>query len=221
MEFKIRVSSYAHSILRLTSSICSLLRFPFNSCSPMNINHWTDQIDATTAAFIEAFRTLSVEELNWKPDAQTWSVAQNIHHLIVINQTYYPIIKSVRAGTYQLPWIGKINFMVSFFGNTILKSVSPDRKRKMKTFPLWEPSQSQIDEDVLHQFDKHQNGLKELIRSSTDLLEANTLISSPANKNIVYTLKSAFDIIVTHELRHLEQAKVVNEWRTKKVEREK
>jgi len=185
----------------------------------MDTQLWDSQIDSTTAAFKENFQSLNVEELNWRPVAKTWSIAQNIHHLIVINQTYYPIIQRVRTGTYELPWIGKVNFMVNFFGNFILKSVSPDRKRKMRTFPLWEPSQSKIDGDILNQFDTHQTELKERIHSSVDLLSANTVISSPANKNIVYTLKSAFDIIVTHERRHLEQAKEVNEWRIKSGEK--
>ena len=182
----------------------------------MDTHLWAIQIDSTTAAFKENFHSLDVDELNWKPDAITWSVAQNIHHLIVINRTFYSIIQRVRAGSYELPWIGKFSFMVDFFGNFILKSVSPDRKRKIKTFPLWEPSQSKISGDILNQFDSHQTELKALIHSSTDLLTSKTVISSPANKNIVYTLKSAFDIIVTHECRHLEQAKEVNEWRIKK-----
>jgi hypothetical protein len=40
-------------------------------------------------------------------------------------------------------------------------------------------------------------------------LEKGTVISSPANKYIVYKLETAFDIIVAHEERHLEQAKEV------------
>ena len=183
----------------------------------MNIQFWANQIDSTTAAFKESFQNLSEEELNWKPDSQTWSIAQNIHHLITINQTYYSVIKSVRDKTYQLPWIGKIGFMVNFFGNVILKSVSPDRKKKMKTFPLWEPSQSNIEKNILAQFEQHQAELKNLIHSCSDLLYAGMVISSPANKNIVYTLKSAFDIIVTHECRHLEQAKEINELRIKTI----
>ncbi len=38
--------------------------------------------------------------------------------------------------------------------------------------------------------------------------------TSPANPNIVYTLEKAFEIIVMHEIRHLEQAKRVKEGMT-------
>jgi len=49
---------------------------------------WNQHIDDITQKFIESFGELSSEQMNWKPDPNTWSIAQNIDHLIVIN-TYY------------------------------------------------------------------------------------------------------------------------------------
>jgi hypothetical protein len=167
------------------------------------------QIDETTQNFKASFGSLTSVQMNWKPNPETWSIAQNIDHLIVINETYYPVIQAVRQGTYTLPFIGKIGFMVSFIGNMILKSVQPDRKRKIKTFPIWEPSTSEIPEGILGRFENHQSELKKLMEISKDLIERRTVISSPANRNIVYKLETAFDIIIIHERRHLEQAKEV------------
>lgn len=175
----------------------------------MNISKWTDDIDRITTSFRTEFGSLSADQLNAKPSPRAWSIAQNIDHLIVINQTYYPLLKAVRDGTYQRPWIGNMGFMVRLFGKMILDSVHPDRRKKMRTFPLWEPSKSAIGTDVIARFEKHQEELKQVIRESSDLLDRDTVISSPANRNIVYKLETAFDIIVTHEKRHLEQAREV------------
>ncbi|HTB31527.1 MAG TPA: DinB family protein [Bacteroidia bacterium] len=175
----------------------------------MNTEKWTNKTDEVTNRFRKMFGELTTEQLNWKPNTQTWSIAQNMDHLIVINETYYPVIKSVREGTYKVPFIGKIGFMVNSIGKMILNAVEPTRKKKIKTFPIWEPSKSAIDGDILKRFEKHQSELKEMIKSSHDLLDKGTVISSPANKNIVYKLETAFDIITTHEQRHLEQAKEV------------
>jgi uncharacterized damage-inducible protein DinB len=183
----------------------------------MNVQPWLSKIDENTNAFQKAFGQLTEMELNWKPDAKTWSVAQNLHHLITINETYYPVVKSVREGSQKLPWVASLKFMVRFFGNFILDSIEPTRKRKMKTFPLWEPSQSNIPGDIVRQFVRHQTELKNLIQSSTDLLDKETIISSPANKNIVYTLARAFDIIIAHEVRHFNQAAEINELRMKRA----
>ena len=170
---------------------------------------WINRIDEITQTFKSEFVDLTVEELNWKPNNKVWSIAQNMHHLIVINESYYSLIKAIREGTFKISFIGKIGFIVNFLGKTILRSVQPDRRRKMNTFPIWEPSKSEISDDILERFINHQSELKELIKNSEDLLARRSVICSPANKNIVYKLETAFDIIVTHEQRHFEQAKEV------------
>ncbi len=171
--------------------------------------NWSEQIEQNTQNFVETFGKLTAEQLNWKPNAQTWSIAQNIDHLIVINSTYFPVIESIRKGTYKTPFLAKLGFVVSFFGKMILKAVQPDRKKKMKTFPIWEPSKSEIPIGILDRFKDHQSELKKLIENSKDLVEKGTIISSPANKNIVYKLEKAFEIIVTHEERHFEQSREI------------
>lgn len=170
---------------------------------------WILQIDKITEHFVADVGSLSTEQLNWKPNPETWSIAQNIDHLIVVNETYYPVLASLKEGTYKTPFIARLGFMVSFLGKTVLNAVKPDRKKKMKTFQVWEPTVSRIKDDILHKFEKHQGELKRQIETSKDLVENGTVISSPANKNIVYKLETAFDIIVSHEQRHLEQAKEV------------
>lgn len=172
---------------------------------------WSEELDKTTQNFIESFSGLNHEKMNWKPNAGTWSIAQNIDHLIVTNKTYFPIIESVRKGTYTPPLISKVGFIVSIIGNVVLKAVHPDRKKKIKTFSIWEPTKSEIPYGILQKFQSHQSELKQLIESSKDLIDKGVVISSPANRNIVYKLEKAFEIIVTHEQRHFKQAKEVYE----------
>lgn len=173
----------------------------------MDTEKWTRQLDEITEDFREEFGDLTVEQLNWKPNPEVWSVAQNLDHLIVINSTYFPVIEAVRNGSYRPPWMGKFVFMTRFFGKLILKSVHPNRRRKIKTFPMWEPTNSQVGADIWDRFEQHQNTFRHLVENCQDLLDQGTVIASPANKNIVYTLETAFDIIVQHERRHFEQAK--------------
>jgi hypothetical protein len=181
------------------------------------MKNWSEGIEKTTQDFIESFGGLNESQLNWKPNPQTWSIAQNIDHLLVINKTYFTIIESIRKGTHKTPFISKLGFMVSFFGKRVLEAVQSDRKKKTKTFPIWEPSSGQILKGILERFKKHQSELKKRIENSRDLVEREIIISSPANKNIVYKLETAFDIIVTHEKRHYEQSRVVLQLMKKEV----
>ena len=81
----------------------------------------------------------------------------------------------------------------------------------MKTFAIWEPEKNRISGDILKRFEAHQEELKKVVRESQDLIDQGVVISSPANKNIVYKLSTAFDLIVAHEQRHFNQAKEVLE----------
>ena len=168
---------------------------------------WNDEIDTITQSFVQTFGDLSFEQLNWKPNAETWSIAENIDHLIVINETYFPVVDSIRKGTYKMPFLGKFGWIVAFFGRTVLAAVQPDRKKKIKTFPIWEPRKSRVSIEILDRFKEHQSELKSMIENSQDLVKKGMVISSPANKNLVYTLEKAFEIIVAHEKRHFEQSK--------------
>jgi hypothetical protein len=175
----------------------------------LEMKNWTTTLDVITEQILTQFGTLTNEQMNWKPNSNTWSIAQNLDHLIVVNESYYPVLTSLKEGKYKTPFIAKIGFMVSFLGKIVLKGVQPDRQKKMKTFPTWEPSISQIEKDALKRFENHQKELKQKIEDAKELVDKGTIISSPANRNIVYKLETAFDIIVSHEQRHFEQAKEV------------
>ncbi len=170
------------------------------------IQQWHQKIDQLTKEFKERFGDMEVDELNQKPNAQTWSIAENMQHLIKVNESYDPVLNQVQEGKYKKPFLGKFGFYVNLMGNTILKSVSPQNRKKIRTFPMWEPAKADVGSNIVGDFVKHQKALKDRISSLENLLGKGTVISSPANPNIVYTLDKAFDIMIAHEERHLYQA---------------
>lgn len=44
--------------------------------------NWVQEIDKITLDAELLFSELSGEQLNWKPNSQTWSIAQNLEHLL-------------------------------------------------------------------------------------------------------------------------------------------
>ena len=173
---------------------------------------WQAQIDMNTQMFKDQFDELSVEELNRKPNEATWSIAENLQHLISVNESYFPIVASLKEGKYKVPFVGKIGFYVDLMGKIMLKGVEPTRQKKIKTFLVWEPKSGTADPDILQTFTRHHTELKKLIAEAAPLVAAHSVISSPINKNIVYTLDKAFDIIIAHEQRHFNQAKEAMEF---------
>lgn len=168
-----------------------------------------EELSAISNEFQALFGQLSQDQLNWKANAETWSIAQNIDHIIRINESYYPLIEDLQAGKREKPLLARIPYFVKLFGNLIYKSVQPDNPKKVKTLGIWKPSKSDISTDIVQKLIDHNAELADLISSCKPLIDEGVIVSSPANKNIVYKLEKAFEILISHERRHLEQARGV------------
>lgn len=168
---------------------------------------YLESLDTITKDVIDSFTGISLEKLHLKSNPKTWSIAENIEHLITINKTYFPIFEKLQRGSHQGAFIGRFPFFTNLFGDMIFKSVADGGKKKQKTFPLWEPKINSGDTTILERFKQHQEELKSWIIQMEPFVEKNQIIHSPANKLIVYSLEKAIEIIIAHEKRHLDQAK--------------
>lgn len=170
---------------------------------------WLVEIDEISMEVNTQFKILPIKKLFKKPNPDSWSIAENLEHLITINRTYFPIFEKLKDGSFKIAFIGKFSFFPNLIGEMIYKSVSDQGKKKQKTFPLWEPKLSSGDESIFERFYNQQDELKIWIKEMEPFVQKNTVIHSPASKSIVYSLERAFDIIVAHEWRHINQAKKV------------
>lgn len=170
------------------------------------IKTWHNRLDSVTEKVKAEFSDLNQEQLNWKPNTKKWSIAEVLEHLVLVNQSYEIVLADAANGTSNPGFTAKIPFIVKMLGDAIYKSVEPTRAKKIKTFAVWEPVSSNVDEDILSQFLEYQSILKELIMKNKTFLERDIVIPSPANRYIVYKLRKAVEIIVSHEERHLNQA---------------
>ena len=164
------------------------------------------QIDSNTKLVHDLLGQLTPEQLIETTGAQ-WSIAQNIAHLILINSSYFPIIEQLQQKVYKRPFHGRFQFMVKFLGGVVKQSVEPSRQKKMKTFPVWEPKETIQINDIIEQFKAHHEDLKRYVELAMPFIQNKMVIHSPASKVIVYELDTVFEIIIQHELRHIEQAK--------------
>jgi hypothetical protein len=168
--------------------------------------NWILELDKISFDVKESFRGLDKETLERKPNKSIWSIAENLEHMIKVNSSYFPIFQKLKNGTFQGAFISKIGFFSKLFGDMIYKSVSDGGKKKIKTFDLWEPKIEGNQTDVVEKFLSHQEELKGWIIEMDHFIEKGTIIHSPANSLIVYSLPQALDIILAHEKRHLDQA---------------
>jgi len=156
-----------------------------------------------------SFGNLSASQLNWKPAADRWSIAQCFEHLITSNAGYLPIMESVRGGTKQTRFLERLPMWPGLAGKLLLKSLDPASARKLKAPRSFQPAQSDIRETIIDDFVAQQEKLIAGMKSTSNRDLEKIIVTSPALSIVTYSLWDAYRIIVTHERRHLQQAKRV------------
>lgn len=156
-----------------------------------------------------SFGDLSAAQLNWKPSAERWSIAQCFDHLITSNKGYLPIMESVRGGKKQNTFWERLPVLPGLAGKLLLKSLDPASARKLKAPRSFQPAESDISATIINDFVTQQEQVVEGMKSTSHLDLEKIVITSPALSVITYSLMDAYRIIVTHERRHFQQAQRV------------
>jgi DinB superfamily len=157
------------------------------------------------------FGKLSVEQLNWKPDVDRWSVAQCFDHLITANTSYFPVLESIINGHKKTSIMERVPMLPRLWGKLFIKSLDPKSTRKLKAPPVFQPSSSNISGSIIDDFAAMQSRLADSMEATKELDLERVIITSPAISLITYSLMDAYRFLVVHEQRHFQQAKRVTE----------
>lgn len=166
---------------------------------------WQMELANIAWEYEQTLKNCSLADLNHKPGPASWSVAEIISHLILVNSSYFPIFEKLLQQKYKAPLAGKIPGLGQKVGGFILNSMR--KPKKVKTFDKWQPPIKLYDSSILDRFYDQQHELSTYVQRLEPLLEKGIMISSPVNKWVIYSLDQAIEIILVHEKRHLEQIK--------------
>lgn len=177
-----------------------------------SIDELAKELEEVTQGTRAAFANLSRDQLNWKPMADSWSIAQCLDHLITINSLYFPLLASMRTGPARPTFWERYSPLSGLLGKLLIKTLSPEYPKKTKTSPKAEPSASEIDDGILDRFSQHQAELIEHVRQIPNSVDrGGTIVTSPLVRWVTYSLDDCLTILVVHEKRHFQQAKRVME----------
>ncbi|QQS32440.1 MAG: DinB family protein [Acidobacteriota bacterium] len=165
------------------------------------------QVAAEAAA---EFGSMTAEELNWKPDAKGWSIAQCFDHLITTHGLYFDDLDRLARGDTKMSFWERNSPFSGFFGKFLIRSLDPKNTKKMKTTAKAVPSQSAIAADIIERFVLHQDELGEHIERAVEKTDPKKqIVTSPLMGFVTYSLADALTFIPMHCRRHYDQAKRV------------
>lgn len=170
-----------------------------------------DEAEAIAADAKTLFGHLSAQQLNWKPGASEWSVAQCLEHLIAANSAFHPQFDRIIAGENKPTLWERAPVLPGLFGKLLVKSQEPKSHQKFKAPTLAQPSSSAVDPQVVDRFVGNHRETTAKLRAMERLDPAKIIVTSPFVKMIIYSALDAARLVVTHERRHFAQAQRVME----------
>lgn len=175
----------------------------------MSLAEILDELESIARDVQSTFGALNTEQLNWKPSADAWSVAQCLDHLIVINGPMLAPFDQLARGTKPTRFMERLPFWSKLWGPMMVKMLQPEATKKLKAPPTAVPSSSKLDSTIVSQFTAHQQEVRQKLKAVERLNPERVVMTSPFASFITYSLLDAARIIVVHERRHFEQARRV------------
>lgn len=151
-----------------------------------------------------ALKSLTEEQLSWSPAPGSWNILECLDHLITTDELYLPRIrKAIDAAS---PGDKEAPYRPSFFGKKFIEFISPDPKRKAKTFAVFEPQSGPNDVTLLERFLEHQEAVQALLRQADEVNLNRSKLASPVTRLMRFTVGEALTMLIRHQERHLQQA---------------
>ena len=175
----------------------------------MSLPELINEAEAVTRDVQSTFGQLNAEQLNWKPNTDSWSVAQCLDHLLNANSEMLGVFDPVINGTKRTRFVERLPVLPGLWGRLMVKAVSPQGKQKLKAPPAAAPSASKLDSQIVSRFVAKQQEIIQKLKAVEGLNPDKVIITSPFLGVITYSLTDAARIIVAHERRHFEQAQRV------------
>jgi hypothetical protein len=167
------------------------------------------QLDDMARDSRASFGALDAGQLNWRPDATQWSVAQCFEHLLMANRLMLGAARAALDGTETRTVWQRLPILPGLFGRMLIRSQAPTATRKFTAAPVAQPAASDIAADIIDRVvDQHRDARAwAAALDEGDAMRA--IMISPFVRVITYSVLDGLRLIAAHDRRHFEQARRV------------
>jgi len=173
------------------------------------IDQFRNQFERLSADADALTAPLTDEQFRWRPDPDTWSIAECLDHLNVTARVYLPsldegISDAIRRGVYgqgpfKYNWLGRLSVR---FTDWRIRFTPPDDVQ---------PAAGRTRREILAAFRAYQVQYIDRLRQANGVDLARARVRMPATSWVRIPLGSAFEMLLVHSHRHLAQARRVTE----------
>lgn len=148
---------------------------------------------------------IPADQLNWRPSATGWSVAQCVDHLVKSKTEMCRAIDRTLDGTAPRTVWQRLPLWPRLMGWLLITSQSPGGRRKFTAELVARPSTGSYDRDIINRLISDQRDLAARVQA-LDGVDARRIMVSPFVARITYSVLDGYRLIAAHQRRHFEQA---------------
>ena len=167
-----------------------------------------EQIAKDTDLFVA---TLSDEQFLWRPTLDAWSIAECLDHLNATARLYLPMLDEGIAAAIRQGIYSDGPFTYNWLGRLFVWSAAPPPRFRVKTPKVFLPLPNRSRAEIMAGFRAYQVQFVDRLRQANGVDLAKARVISPAVTWLRIPLGSGFELMATHERRHLWQARRVTE----------
>jgi hypothetical protein len=157
------------------------------------------------------FGGLDARQLNWRPDATRWSVAQCFEHLLAANGLMLRASEDALNPAQPRTIWQRAPFLPGFFGRMLIRSQTPESTRKYTAAPKATPTASDIAADVVQRFIAQNGDVMKRLEGLDPGVASRAIMTSPFVNVITYSVLDGWRLVFAHDRRHIEQARRVTQ----------
>ena len=176
---------------------------------PEDLREIQSQLEASDREAHALFRELDEEQLNWRPDERSWSIAQCLDHLNVANRLYLaPMLQAIEEARRKGA-VRKGPIHPGFIGRWFVASMEPPPKRKLPAPRKIVPAVRKEKSELIEEWRRAQAEVDAVLREAAGIDLNETRFVNPLFSLIRFSVGTGFQVIAAHERRHLWQAQQV------------
>jgi hypothetical protein len=153
-------------------------------------------------------RGLTLEQVNWQPRPDAWSIGQCLEHLAAGNELYLEAIEAALTRNLNSRPVQDVK-PGAFTRYFIRAYMEPSEQTRRATAPGKIRPAADVDAGILDRFLRSNERARALMRRASDCDVNRIRFRNPFVPVIRFTLGGGFMILSAHERRHLLQAERV------------
>lgn len=166
-------------------------------------------LDGTAQQTQATFGGFDARQLNWRPNAAQWSVAQCFEHLLTANRLMLQAAEAALDNTRPRTVWQRLPVLPGVLGRMLIRSQAPSATRKFTAPTKAQPAASDIAADIIQRFVAQHRDAVAFVQALDERDMARAIMTSPFIKVITYSVLDGWRLILAHDRRHFEQARRV------------